>query len=408
MGHVGLFVTATCPSRFHAVLHGKGEVNPKYIKAGSPDPVAGQAWLNGNWARTRAQNGRDGVAPYGFRIAEPHHDGTPHWHMLVFMPRADVEKFVRNMSAHWLADSGDEPGAKSNRIKFVEIDPAKGTAAGYIMKYIGKNIDDSQGAAFDEEGAVDLAGDRPIAPCQRVDAWASVWGIRQFQPLGMPPVTVWRELRRVKEQHAEAPEFIQRALLACHKRTDPETGEVGAIAADFAEYIRAQGGVNVGRDYRIMLAWKGGYAPGRYGVTVRNVPGGVVARGAWGTLYPSKRYAWERAGRVAGVGVPRSPLNNCTQQEGAPEPKAWPNRPTGADCWFSEQSLPVEALEAFVDEWFGSAECAEFVVDPWIVGQEWHQAEVAAAEIRENTVWTHLTGTARLEAAGNNGGSMWN
>jgi hypothetical protein len=373
--HVGLFVTATCPSKYHAVLHGTGQANPKYAEAGAPTPRQAQQWLNTAWVRTRAQNDRDGLAPYGFRIAEPHHDGTPHWHMLVFMPRDQVETFKRNMSIHWLAEDGTEPGAISNRVKFVEIDPAKGTAAGYIAKYVGKNIDDSQGEAFDEEGIVASA-----APaCARVDAWASVWGIRQFQGLGMPPVTVWRELRRVKEEHADAPDYLRRALTASRRieGTGPTLDGKALVlqAADFGQYIRAQGGVHVGRDYRIHVAAVREAAPGRYGEIERETPVGVRAVAEWEVIYPSLRFTWTRAGRKS----PRSPLNNCTEgtvgADFGPVQPAWWNEewePQGefdpaesfaeveaAGLWFTEDEILWGMATAGAEAWAGKAEFLE-------------------------------------------------
>jgi hypothetical protein len=374
-GHVGLFVTGTCPSKFHAVLHGTGEFNPKYADAGSPTPRQAQKWLNTAWVRTRAQNDRDGVAPYGFRIAEPHHDGTPHWHMLLFMPRNQVETFKRNMSIHWLAEDGNEPGAITNRVKFVEIDPAKGTAAGYIAKYVGKNIDDSQGEAFDEEGKA-IVNDATTA-CERVDAWASVWGIRQFQGLGMPPVTVWRELRRVKEDNEAAPDYVQRALMAS-RRIEGQGPTVDGKplvlhAADFAEYIRAQGGIHMGRDYLVRIAAVEGLVKaGRYGVIIAAEPYGVYGATAPEVVCESMRFTWTRAGRKS----PRSPLNNCTQHPAQPvaDPAWWEGigEPIGdfdpaesfaeveaAGLWFTEDEIFWGMATAGAEAWANKAEFLE-------------------------------------------------
>ena len=186
MGFAGLFLTLTAPSKFHAIAHGRG-LNAKFCSA---SPADAMAYLNGVWARIRAEWAREGIKCFGFRVAEPHHDGTPHFHFMLFLSAEQQEKAKRIFGEHALAEDGDEPGAQENRWDAVDIDPEKGTASGYIAKYVAKNID-GFAVGTDEEG--DCQADEGAA---RARAWASIWGIRQFQPIGSVSVTVWRELRR--------------------------------------------------------------------------------------------------------------------------------------------------------------------------------------------------------------------
>jgi len=362
MGHKGLFVTLTAPSAYHAVMERTGEINNKYNGC---SPRETQDYLRGVWVLTRAQNDRDGIAPYGFRVAEPHHDGCTHWHMVLFMPAEAIPVFVRNLSAYALAEDGDEPGAQEKRVTFKEIDPAQGSAAAYMAKYVGKNIGDGK---LEE----DKNGNTKITKEMRVDAWAGVWGIRQFQPIGMPPVTGYRELRRVPaEAVQDAPEHVQMAWRSGNRipLIDEETGEVaGMLRCDFAAYIRAQGGINKGRDYRIAIATETRQVEGRYGMVEKDCPTGVYCKAAPDTEYASVRYTWKRLGAVE-LRSSWSPVNNCTQPH------------------WAEGVMAGELVAEFDDAWFDSDEYQNFFVPPEVVAAEMIAQEDEAARIRAQTVW---------------------
>lgn len=276
-GHKAVFVTITCPSRMHAVL-ATGKPNPKYD---GTKPDEAQRYLVECWARARAKLARQQVKFYGLRVAEPHHDATPHWHMIFFFKDDHKNNLVDAIKFEFMRDSWHEAGAQQNRVKFVHINPLKGTAAGYVVKYVSKNIGGIEGEKSDEANAdsKSLAG--------RVEAWAATWRIRQFQQVGGHSVTVWRELRRVASECAfKASDNIFKAWQCAQKTVE--------LKASFAKYIQAMGGLDV-RPRESVLALDDDYihTKGKYGDTVIRVIKGVRER--WGLgVANNNREKWER------------------------------------------------------------------------------------------------------------------
>jgi Bacteriophage replication gene A protein (GPA) len=224
-GDVATFFTLTTPSAFHARAVGRGH---NELFSGATVREA-QAWLSKIWARARAALAKKGITIYGFRVAEPHHDGTPHWHLVLFCAPNHRNTLCELLREYWLSEYADEPGALVHRTAVKFIDEHKGTATGYLSKYIAKNID-----GFGLEGEVsDENAQTPISDAAlRVTAWAAIHGIRQFAQIGGPSVGVYRQCRRVRHP------------------TDLKTIEPIRAAADrgdFAAYIALQGGVSCGR-----------------------------------------------------------------------------------------------------------------------------------------------------------------
>ena len=303
--HVGLFLTLTLPSRFHPVKLGSGgrpHPNKKYQGA---TPRDGQLWLRDKWAKTRAALAREGVRMYGLRVAEPHHDATPHWHALIWAEdEAAALAIEEKVKDYWLSDDGDEPGAEEHRVKVKRM--IKGGAAGYVAKYIAKSVgnvalaehmDVVNGQQIQLDlGPTDPANVKETEPGhKRVDAWAATWGIRQFQTIGMPSVTVWRELRRVTPDQLEL--FSQegdraavRAFQACHRR--------GEIRADWRLFMEAMGGHALPRKCWHLRTARRTPEPGtvnKYGeeVKVGRIVGLQAQRGRMrGHWLVSRRIAW--------------------------------------------------------------------------------------------------------------------
>ncbi|ELH7952772.1 replication endonuclease, partial [Vibrio fluvialis] len=146
--------------------------------------------LMAQWKLARAWFKKLDIEWFGLRVAEPHKDGTPHAHMFLYVHPSQKEQLVhlcRTIACSEDADELNTPDARKARFLAKDCDPAQGTATGYIIKYISKNIN---GAHMPEDEASKNA--------ERVRAWASTHRIKQFSQSGSKPVGLWRQLRRAR------------------------------------------------------------------------------------------------------------------------------------------------------------------------------------------------------------------
>ncbi|MDX4943447.1 replication endonuclease [Klebsiella pneumoniae] len=312
LGYVGEFYTLTAPSKYHATTKA-GYRNSKWNGASPSDT---QSYLTGLWARIRAKLHREEIRIFGIRVAEPHHDGTPHWHMLMFMLPEDVERvrlIIRDYA--WEEDRHELRSDKAKKARFhaEAIDPEKGSATGYVAKYISKNID---GYALDGE-TDDESGELLKETAPAVSAWAARWHIRQFQFIGGAPVTVYRELRRLAD--TETAHGLSVEFGAVHDAAD---------AGDWAGYVNAQGGPFVRRDdLQVRTLYEPRAEFNQYGeetICIRGVYDSAVGADTpiltrltqW-KIVPKR--AVDLAVDVKGAPAPsRSSVNNCTGSESDP------------------------------------------------------------------------------------------
>ncbi|HDU3831658.1 TPA: replication endonuclease [Klebsiella aerogenes] len=344
MGLVGMFYTLTAPSRYHSTHVQSGRRNDKYRDA---SPRNTQKYLCKVWSRVRAKWGREGIRTFGFRVAEPHHDGTPHWHLLLFLRPEEAECATAIFRKHALREDGGEPGAQEHRFTVTPIDEKFGSATGYIAKYISKNID-----GYGMDGELDDESGQPVKEmAKRVRAWASRWNIRQFQQIGGAPVTTWRELRRLGSRE-----------LVLHPEL--EAARAAADAPDWPGYTNAQGGPFVPRDcLRVRLNYEYTEDGNDYGDTVAKITGiycpyscgdsVIFTRTTDYKIVPKRKPSpvenLTLEGRAA---APRSSVNNYTGRSASdvkpPSETAVPDDKTAPDdSSVTELPLDIEDLRRY-------------------------------------------------------------
>lgn len=257
-GECAVFYTITCPSRFHATLN-NGRPNPKWTSA---TVRQSSDYLVNMFAAFRKAMHKAGLRWYGVRVAEPHHDGTVHWHLLCFMRKKDRKSITALLRKFAIREDREELGNNTGpRFKSELINPRKGTPTSYIAKYISKNIDGrGLGNEISKETGRSLRDN-----AEHVNAWASLHRVQQFRFFGIPGRQAYRELRLLAGQAArQQADKKAGAPVLDNPRLDAVLA--AADAGCFATYIMKQGGVLVPRKHHLVrTAYELNDEPSAYG-----------------------------------------------------------------------------------------------------------------------------------------------
>lgn len=310
-GDCAVFYTITCPSRFHATLN-NGRPNPTWTHQ---TVRQSSDYLVNTFAAFRKAMHKAGLRWYGVRVAEPHHDGTVHWHLLCFMRKKERRSITALLRKFAIREDRAELGNNTGpRFKAELINPRKGTPTSYIAKYISKNIDGrGLGDEISKETGRSLRDN-----AEHVNAWASLHRVQQFRFFGIPGRQAYRELRLLAGQAARAQgDSKPGAKVLADSRLDAVLA--AADAGCFATYIMKQGGVLVPRKHHIVrTAYELSDEPSTYG------DHGIRIYGIWSPLTQGRvcthSVKWKKVRKAVdvqeaqadeGASAPWTRGNNC-------------------------------------------------------------------------------------------------
>lgn len=197
LGLLSIFITLTLPPDFHPSPKNNNNTWDGFT------PEQGHDFLQGNWRSIQKIMNKNGGRFFGVRVEEPHLDGCPHWHILVFIEPSRYQKLEATIRKFFI-------GEKSAKIDI--LDDSKSSASSYVMKYIKPFYFDRE---LEENDMKTNKGTQRRSRSEKkkdfenlnkkqkmvssYDAHRATWGFRSIQILDLPgAATIWDHLRLLK------------------------------------------------------------------------------------------------------------------------------------------------------------------------------------------------------------------
>jgi hypothetical protein len=228
-GLMPIAITMTLPACWHPnPSHGRRTWTP------DRDPKSTDDALRALWVKFRARLAKSGIRILGLRVWEPHRDGCPHLHALLYIRAEQIPEVDRH-----LLELCPDAGAERVASKLVAIDTTRSRGATYISKYLRKTLNTRITADDTNEHDDDdhLTADN----FDRVRAVASERGWRRFAFLGIHGIArIWQRLNSATAEEIDgAPDRVATSWAHLKAKNYREALEsMGAFAPRGAHRIR--------------------------------------------------------------------------------------------------------------------------------------------------------------------------
>lgn len=194
-------LTLTAPREYHP--------NPtkginSWEKSGYATMKEAQDKLKERWHLLDMRFKSGNMERYGARFVEPHSDGCPHWHVLLFYSNKDKQRIQDDICALWTIKEITEKSIAAN---WKDINRSVGSAVNYATKYISKNCN----LVIDEKDTEETKAFNAIAANMDINNFRShqFFGITKCK-------TLWDMYRKQRNNDTISDELeIKRRDAAC-------------------------------------------------------------------------------------------------------------------------------------------------------------------------------------------------
>lgn len=177
-------ITLTAPGCKHrgSTRNGKFEGNPDHD---GTSPKKAHQELQKRWQCFRARLKYREIEVYWIRSVQPHRDGTPHWHIVMWVPPGHEETIQEQLARYFLKTwHPNEPGAKKHRIDFRPIEGGTNGAVAYVIRSLAYICRSHNLATKDEK-----------MEAERIRAWRRSHAIRTLAS-SLTSRTIWDRSRK--------------------------------------------------------------------------------------------------------------------------------------------------------------------------------------------------------------------